>query len=441
MLDESSQSTGPTSGDGTTCEPFRRIWPTPNASVANLGESVESWDARRARVKLTARNGNGMGAQLTIEAQRCPTGPLTSSLAVSPARTSASPGRARGYTLENEADSSSSSSESFARWSQDSFFLRTSQRLSAAKPGLDTCQTDAYAAGLIDGEGCISLSRYQNKSGFTYSARVEVGMALKGSAVLIWLASTYGGTIRRTRNSSERWMAADCWGLFGAKAVPFLERILPYLKLKRNQAEMAIAVQLLANDGWTEENRRRGSALFESIRKLNAKGPEQESESCSLARLAGGTWVTAQRDLFSGHGWETFSGRWPRSGMTRNGSAYRLPPLAPRISGIGSSSWPTPSAAKAGNDVSLTCSGDGRANPNKLGWAVAAYPAPTARDWRSGSASDATHARNSRPLNEQIARQEASGDPTRPMSLNPAWVEWLMGFPIGWTDCEDSETP
>jgi len=25
--------------------------------------------------------------------------------------------------------------------------------------------------------------------------------------------------------------------------------------------------------------------------------------------------------------------------------------------------------------------------------------------------------------------------------LNPTWVEWLMGFPTGWTDLEDSETP
>lgn len=25
--------------------------------------------------------------------------------------------------------------------------------------------------------------------------------------------------------------------------------------------------------------------------------------------------------------------------------------------------------------------------------------------------------------------------------LNPAWVEWLMGFPIGWTDLDASETP
>ena len=26
-------------------------------------------------------------------------------------------------------------------------------------------------------------------------------------------------------------------------------------------------------------------------------------------------------------------------------------------------------------------------------------------------------------------------------SLNPAWIEWLMGFPIGWTDLEHSEMP
>jgi len=25
--------------------------------------------------------------------------------------------------------------------------------------------------------------------------------------------------------------------------------------------------------------------------------------------------------------------------------------------------------------------------------------------------------------------------------LNPTWVEWLMGFPEGWTDLEPSETP
>ena len=26
-------------------------------------------------------------------------------------------------------------------------------------------------------------------------------------------------------------------------------------------------------------------------------------------------------------------------------------------------------------------------------------------------------------------------------SLNPQWVEWLMGYPVGWTDLQDSATP
>jgi hypothetical protein len=26
-------------------------------------------------------------------------------------------------------------------------------------------------------------------------------------------------------------------------------------------------------------------------------------------------------------------------------------------------------------------------------------------------------------------------------ALNPTWVEWLMGFPLGWTDCEHLATP
>ena len=56
-------------------------------------------------------------------------------------------------------------------------------------------------------------------------------------------------------------------------------------------------------------------------------------------------------------------------------------------------------------------------------------PTATARDWRSGKASEATMIRNSRPLSEKIGGK-----------LNPQWVEWLMGWPIGWTDCEPLET-
>jgi hypothetical protein len=91
--------------------------------------------------------------------------------------------------------------------------------------------------------------------------------------------------------------------------------------------------------------------------------------------------------------------------------------------------WPTPTA-------SLGTKG-GRVTPRKsreggtLIEAVSSrtFATPTARDWRSGKASKATMERNSRPLSEQIGGL-----------LNPTWVEWLMGWPIGWTDLKPSAT-
>jgi hypothetical protein len=53
---------------------------------------------------------------------------------------------------------------------------------------------------------------------------------------------------------------------------------------------------------------------------------------------------------------------------------------------------------------------------------------PTARDWKSGKASDATMERNSRPLSEQIGG-----------SLEPRFVEQVMGYQIGWTELPPSE--
>jgi hypothetical protein len=69
--------------------------------------------------------------------------------------------------------------------------------------------------------------------------------------------------------------------------------------------------------------------------------------------------------------------------------------------------------------------GSQRADPGYL------LPTPTARDHRSGKASEATMNRNSRPLSEVVAMRvnDKGGG-----SLNPPCVEWLMGWPIGWTE-------
>jgi hypothetical protein len=39
-----------------------------------------------------------------------------------------------------------------------------------------------------------------------------------------------------------------------------------------------------------------------------------------------------------------------------------------------------------------------------------------------------------------LCHQARGGDKTLPKFINPVWVEWLMGWPLGWTDLKPLET-
>jgi hypothetical protein len=66
------------------------------------------------------------------------------------------------------------------------------------------------------------------------------------------------------------------------------------------------------------------------------------------------------------------------------------------------------------------------------------WPTPAARDYKGGRKLETLkeagrNETNSLPDAVNVANQEVG-------SLNPQWVEWLMGFPEGWTDLSSSET-
>ena len=158
----------------------------------------------------------------------------------------------------------------------------------------------------------------------------------------------------------------------------------------------------------------------------------------------------------------------PKWGMTRNGHVFRHPTRERPISGIASGLWqtivaddsadrkagkwnsrgepklsaqvmnpkywPTPNSCKASEDLNLQCSGDGRAKPNKLGWAVAQRTWPTATASKGWSKNHKRAMTDDR-LDYSVERESFQpGQQTPPMRLNPDWVEWLMGWPIGWTE-------
>ncbi len=133
------------------------------------------------------------------------------------------------------------------------------------------------------------------------------------------------------------------------------------------------------------------------------------------------SWKTAQCSLIedSGECLETF----PRSGMTRDGLLWELPMSERRTSGTGSGLWPTPTVCGNYNRKGASAtSGDG------LATAVRMWPTPSCQ-WLNGGS-------NSRKASEKrgVESEILNGG-----SLNPTWVEWLMGWPIGWTDLKPLE--
>tara|TARA_Y100000593_G_scaffold52177_2_gene98038 strand:- start:443 stop:736 length:294 start_codon:yes stop_codon:yes gene_type:complete len=68
-----------------------------------------------------------------------------------------------------------------------------------------------------------------------------------------------------------------------------------------------------------------------------------------------------------------------------------------------------------------------------LATAVARFPTPDANCWKNGERGTGTGG------GEQLSNHAVA--PQSGGQLNPTWVEWLMGFPDGWTDLEDSVTP
>ena len=175
----------------------------------------------------------------------------------------------------------------------------------------------------------------------------------------------------------------------------------------------------------------------ESVRgsTANARGCGQSTpELLASFDPATSSWRTSQ--LCLGGDLAEFSETWPRSGLMRNGIAYRLPPLAPLTGGIESGLLPTPTDASKGGGSSRS---GARINetPTLQGMArKGMWPTPSASDWKNRGGFGAAAVQRRAAIGKQIMLSMVAGG-----ALNPTWVEWLMGFPLAWTALDASATP
>lgn len=98
--------------------------------------------------------------------------------------------------------------------------------------------------------------------------------------------------------------------------------------------------------------------------------------------------------------------------------------------------YPTPDSQRGGDGPSQL----NRKSPRLQ--TVIRYSTPNKRDFKEANLSPAIAAmerkkNKSKQLTRQLSEMAHGGNPTQPTGvLNPSWVEWLMGWPIGWSALE-----
>lgn len=85
----------------------------------------------------------------------------------------------------------------------------------------------SYAAGLIDGEGTITLSKNKSSDKFRKPA---ISVSSTTYELLQFLKNHYGGSISRHKTYQDHHKESWSWKLSYNKAIDFIQIILPYLK-------------------------------------------------------------------------------------------------------------------------------------------------------------------------------------------------------------------
>jgi len=111
-----------------------------------------------------------------------------------------------------------------------------------------TCATEtdlAYAAGLIDGDGSVIIGKFKARSQRQSGYRLTVSVGMCDMIAPAWFHTNFGGRFNNYDRPNVKYRRVYIWNITDSKAAELLRLLLPYLKTKRVQAEVAIEYQEL----------------------------------------------------------------------------------------------------------------------------------------------------------------------------------------------------
>lgn len=120
----------------------------------------------------------------------------------------------------------------------------------------------SYLAGLFDGEGCVNMGKKTNKGSY----KIRVCIYNSNNEVMEWLQSIIPGLLYKSKSktkSKDIWQ----WTLGDYKAELFLTAIIPYIRIRKKQAQIALDCLSKKKKGYSDL-----SEQFFDLKTLNAKG-------------------------------------------------------------------------------------------------------------------------------------------------------------------------
>ena len=149
----------------------------------------------------------------------------------------------------------------------------------------------AYLAGVLDGDGsfCIHLKRQRickptrPDKITSFTAKIQIKQVQPEAIELIH--ETFGGIIPRmvkpsAKNGKPLWF----WEISGSRAAEVSNLLIPYLRLKKRQAEILIELCCLIDETGVGEGREEGRCFLEGVGEGEGEGERMGVGLCVFAR-------------------------------------------------------------------------------------------------------------------------------------------------------------
>jgi len=135
----------------------------------------------------------------------------------------------------------------------------------------------AYLAAAIDTEGCIGIERTHRLNGkIAYVPYIIISNT--NEDWIIFLKNQFGGGFHaKHKNNGWGCKPISDWKIRANKMREILPKIMPYLFIKRKQAEIVLKALEIIRDNWGnhrryEQNLPKLESLWQECKKLNKRG-------------------------------------------------------------------------------------------------------------------------------------------------------------------------